>query len=109
MEAGKEFLDDIITAHLVTPTPWDTFGRQLMAAQLFDTYERLPQVKAPTLIIHGDRDLLVPVGNAEVLRGRIEGVKVRIVPGVAHMFFWEKPEESAGAIVEFLSSVPAPA
>ena len=109
MEADKEFLDDIITAHLATPTPWETFGRQFMAAQLFDTYERLSQIDAPTLIIHGDRDVLVPVGNAEVLGKRIEGSQIRIVPGVGHMFFWEKPEESAGAIVEFLASVPAPA
>jgi pimeloyl-ACP methyl ester carboxylesterase len=33
---------------------------------------------------------------------------VRIIPGVGHMFFWEKPEEEAGAIIEFLkSAVPA--
>ena len=77
--------------------------------QAFDTYERLPHVQTPTLIIHGDKYILVPVENAEVLRQRIEGSQVQIVPGVAHMFFWEKPGESAGAIVEFLSSVPAPA
>jgi len=52
---------------------------------------------------------LVPVENAEVLRRLIEGSQIRIVPGVAHMYFWEKPEESAEAIVEFLASVPAPA
>ncbi len=109
MEADKEFLDDIITAHLATPTPWETFGRQFAAIQSFDTYERLPEVKAPTFIIHGDKDILVPVGNAEVLRKRIGGSQARIVAGVGHCFFWEKPEESAGAIVEFLSSVPAPA
>ncbi|NIR02046.1 MAG: alpha/beta hydrolase, partial [Gemmatimonadales bacterium] len=45
----------------------------------------------------------------DVLRNRIEGSQVRILPDVGHMFFWEKPEESAKAIVEFLSSVPAPA
>jgi hypothetical protein len=33
---------------------------------------------------------------------------VRIISGVGHMFFWEKPEESAGEIVEFLkTAVPA--
>ena len=109
MESGKEFLDDIITTHLATPTPVDTFGRQFAAIMQFDTFERLPEVKAPTLIIHGDRDVLVPVGNADILRERIADSTLRIVPGVGHMFFWEKPAESAGAIVEFLSSVPTPA
>ncbi len=109
METNKEFLDAIMATHLETPTPWETFGRQFLAIQSFDSYERLSQVQAPTLLIHGDRDILIPTENAEVLRARIPGSQVRIVPGVAHMFFWEKPEESAGAIVEYLSSVPAPA
>ncbi len=108
VESGKEFLDGIIAAGLESPTPWETFGRQFAAIQSFDTYERLPEVKAPALIIHGDQDLLMPVGNAEVLRKRIDGSQVRIVPGAGHCFFWEKPEESAGAIVEFLASVAAP-
>ncbi len=97
------------TTWLAAPTPWETITRHFAAMQAFDTYERLPQVQAPTFIIHGDKDVLVPVETAEVLRRRIAGSHVRIVPGVAHMFFWEKPAESAGAIVEFLSSVPAPA
>ena len=84
-------------------------GDTVAAMQAFDTYDRLSQIEAPTFIIHGDKDILVPVENAEVLRRRIESSQVRIVPGVAHMFFWEKPEESAEATVEFLASVPAPA
>ena len=108
-KAEKEFWDWIISTWLAAPTPWETIGRHFMAIQSFDTYERLPQVKAATLIVHGDRDQLIPVENAEVLRKRIQGSQVQIVPDVGHMFFWEKPQESAGAIVEFLSSVPTPA
>ena len=108
IDKHRAFLDGIIQAHLATPTPWETFGRQFVAVQSFDTYDRLPQVKAPTLVIHGDQDVLIPVENADILHERIGGSQVRIVPGVGHMFFWEKPEESAGAIVEFLkSAVPA--
>lgn len=109
IETDKSFLDEIIRIHLDSPTPWETFGRQFMAIQSFDTYDRLPNIQAPTLIIHGDQDLLVPAGNAEVLAGRIPNSQVRIIPGVGHCFFWEKPAESGEAIVEFLSSVPAPA
>ncbi len=105
-ETGARFLDEIIGHHLKQPTPLDTFARQMAAASSFDTYERLPQIKAPTLIVHGDRDLLIPPGNAEVLQQRIAGSQVRIIAGVAHMFFWEKPEEASGAIVEFLAKVP---
>ena len=106
--AGPEFWAWVTSTWLTAPTPWESIGRQFMAIQKFDTYERLPRITAPTLIVHGDRDQLVPVGNADILRERIAGSQVRIVPGVGHMFFWEKPEESAEAIIEFLkSAVPA--
>ncbi len=108
-EDEERLLDWVAGIFVAAPTPFETIGRQFMAMQQFDTYERLAQVQAPTLIMHGDRDLLIPVENAEVLRKQIEGSQVQIVPGVGHNFFWEKPEESAGGIVEFLSSVPAPA
>ena len=106
--AGPEFWAWITSTWLAAPTPWESIGRQFMAIQKFDTYERLPAITAPTLIVHGDRDQLVPVGNADILRQRIAGSQVRIIAGVGHMFFWEKPEESAEAIIEFLkSAVPA--
>ncbi len=108
IDTHKEFLDGIIKTHLSTPTPWETFGRQFVAVQSFDTYDRLPQIEAPTLIVQGDEDVLIPAQNADILNQRIPGSKVRIINGVGHCFFWEKPEESAGAIVEFLkSAVPA--
>jgi len=106
--AGQEFWAWIISTWMAAPTPWESIGRQFTAIQGFDTYERLPRITAPTLIVHGDRDQLVPVGNADILGQRIAGSQVRIIPGVGHMFFWEKPEEAAGAIIEFLkSAVPA--
>lgn len=107
--ADQQFWGWVIATWLAAPTPWQTIGRHFVAMQAFDTYERLPQINRPTLIIHGDRDLLMPVENADILGQRIGRSRVRIVPGVGHMFFWERPEESAEAIVEFLSSVPAPA
>jgi len=107
-KADSQFWQWVAATWFAAPTPWETIGKHFLAVQSFDTYDRLPQIKAPTLIVHGDRDLLLPVGNAEILRERIPDSRVRIVPDVAHMFFWEKPEESAAAIVEFLkSAVPA--
>lgn len=97
-------------AWLAAPTPWETMGRHFTAIQSFDTYDRLPEMQTPTLIIHGDRDLMIPVENAEVLRQRIPSSQVRIVPGVGHLFFWEKPQEAAQAIMQFLlPAIAAPA
>jgi pimeloyl-ACP methyl ester carboxylesterase len=106
---AEGLLDWVMETFQEAPTPLESIGRQFAAITLFDTYERLPQVKAPTLIVHGDRDLLVPVGNADILHERIAGSRVRIIEGAGHMFFWERPEEATGAAIEFLTSVPATA
>ncbi len=106
-ESDREFMDEMIELHRGTSP--QAFGRQFGAIASFDSYERLPQIAAPTLIIHGDKDIIIPVENAGVLRERIRGAQAEIVPGVGHQFFWEKPAESAEAIVEFLASVPTPA
>ncbi len=105
IESGAAFLNHIMELGMVTPTPMEAFGRQFAAVQSFDSYERLPQIKSPTLIIQGDMDALVPMENAEVLHERIPGSRVRIVQGTGHCFFWEQPEEVVEEIVAFLSKV----
>ena len=46
--------------------------------------------------------------NANILHDLNLSSTLEILPDVGHGFFWEKPKEPAEAIVEFLSSVPAP-
>lgn len=108
-EREREFLEEMLRTELVHPTPIATLVRHIGAIQGFDTYDRLPKNQASTLIIHGDRDQLIPVQNASVLRERIANSTLHTLADTGHTFFWEKPEESAEAIVEFLSSVAAPA
>ena len=109
VERQREFLEEMLRVGLENVTPIDTMMRQAAAIQAFDAYDRLPQIEASTFIIHGDKDQLVPPQNGDILRERIPNSTLRILSGAAHMFFWEKPAEAAQAIVEFLSSVPAPA
>jgi pimeloyl-ACP methyl ester carboxylesterase len=104
-----DFLDEIVKVEMESPTPEETMLRQIGATMTFDTYDRLPQVKAPTLIIQGTVDVLVVPGNADILRDRIAGSQVHMIEGVGHCFFWERPEEVTTVISEFLAAVPAPA
>ena len=63
------------------------------------------QIKAPTLIFHGDDDRLLPHANAEILHAKIPGSKVHILKGIGHMFFWEAPEESVKIPGDFVAAV----
>ncbi len=105
LEQGREFLEEMLRRGLENPTPIDTLNRQAAAIQRFDTYDRLGQIRAPTLIIHGDQDVLVPTQNAYILHERIPGSKLVIIEAAGHVYFWEKPEEAAKAVIEFLQQV----
>lgn len=109
IESGSVFLEEMLASGFENATPMATVISQMSAINAFDSYDRLPQIKAPTLIIHGDIDILVPTPNAPILHAQIPGSKLTIMPGAAHMFFWEAPQETAKFVTEFLAAVPAPA
>jgi len=102
---GQDFIDEQIADIGKYPiTPAHTFTRQFEAIQGWDSYAELGQIKAPTLIFHGDDDKLLPHANAEILHARIPGSKVHILKGIGHMFFWEAPEESVRVPGDFVAS-----
>jgi 3-oxoadipate enol-lactonase len=106
LESHADVMEERLRRSLINATPVETATRQMAAVQAFDAYDRLPEISAPTLVIHGDRDVLVPVENAYVLKDRIPKAELHIVEGGGHLFTFEFPEESAAAVVEFLTKVP---
>ncbi len=107
--SGHDFLEEMIENLITHPTPMDTIGKQVVAIATFSTVGRGKDVTAPTLVIHGDLDRLIPPANGDNVHAEIAGSRLHTIHGVGHMFFWEKPEESAKIITEFLSKVPAAA
>ena len=73
---------------------------QMQAIAAHDTSARLASITAPTLVIHGTEDLLLPVSNAHAIAAAIPGAHLEILDGVGHLFFWERPEEAAALVVE---------
>ena len=106
IDGAEDFLEEMLRLSLVNPTPLATVVQQMTAVREFDASDRLPQVKTPTLVIHGDSDRLLPHDNGVLIAGQIAGAELKTVAGVGHMFFWEKPAESAEAIAGFLARVP---
>jgi 3-oxoadipate enol-lactonase len=67
-----------------------------------DTVSRLGQIQAPTLVMHGEADVMSPVANARLLAERIPGAELVIVPGAGHAFPLERPRESCDVVARFL-------
>lgn len=62
---------------------------------------KLPNVSAPTLILFGAHDKVVPPANADLLAKQIAGSQIRILPDAGHFFPLEVPEEAAQVIIQF--------
>jgi pimeloyl-ACP methyl ester carboxylesterase len=88
-------------AHPQDPAAWQA---QSAASLTHDTWSRLPQITAPTLILHGTSDRVVDPRNAPLLADRIPGSRLTLLDGLGHLFFWERPAHVADLVTAFLRS-----
>ncbi|HWE52559.1 MAG TPA: alpha/beta fold hydrolase [Bryobacteraceae bacterium] len=76
---------------------------QVQGIMAWSSFDRLSQIKAPTLVIHGETDELVPPGNAGILAGNIAGSRLVMLPHASHIFPTDQTETSHREILSFLS------
>jgi 3-oxoadipate enol-lactonase len=84
------------------PRP-EAYINQLMGIIAWEAYSRLEQIKAPTLVIHGEADRLVPPGNGELIAARIPNAKLILIPHASHIFATDQPEAAHRPVLDFLA------
>ncbi|MET4134833.1 pimeloyl-ACP methyl ester carboxylesterase [Pseudarthrobacter sp. PvP090] len=62
-------------------------------------------IHAPTLILWGAHDGVLPRRHQEALAARIAGAELKVYPDVAHLVLWECPAHVAEDATAFLGSV----
>jgi pimeloyl-ACP methyl ester carboxylesterase len=67
--------------------------------------ERLERIRAPSLVIHGVDDPLVPVAGGEDTAATIPGAELQVVPGMGHGLESGLETRIADAIIAFCSRV----
>lgn len=78
---------------------------QIAAILRWTSYSRLPQIKVPTLVLHGDRDRLVPLANGQMLAARIPGAELVVAPGAAHILTTDAPEFVEREVLRYLAAL----
>jgi pimeloyl-ACP methyl ester carboxylesterase len=96
-------VDHVVHLRATNEVPEHIYSTQLQAAMSFNTESRLGQIAAPTLVLSGDADVIVPVQNSRNLAARIPGARLQIVAGGSHTFFIEQAAEFNRIITDFLS------
>jgi pimeloyl-ACP methyl ester carboxylesterase len=85
------------------PTP-EGYLAQLQGILAWEAYSRLPQISAPTLVIHGVNDRLVPAANADLIASRISGAQLAKVANASHIFMTDQPLASHQFFLKFLAA-----
>jgi pimeloyl-ACP methyl ester carboxylesterase len=78
---------------------------QWEAVRDHDSWEDLIKIQAPTLVITGSDDVLVPPMNSTVLAERIPNARLEIIQSGGHQFLVERAEAFNQAVLKFLSSL----
>ncbi len=67
-----------------------------------DFTSRLAGIKAPTLVIAGEKDAGTPPAMSDALATKIPGARMAVIPGAAHLSAVENPGKFGALLLDFL-------
>jgi pimeloyl-ACP methyl ester carboxylesterase len=102
-EEREEELAEFETAMADLPQPLDAYLAQLGSIRTHDTTDRLDRITAPTLVLAGEEDILIPVRLSQRLQAGIPGSTWATTKG-GHACLWEHPAAFNEALLEFVNS-----
>jgi pimeloyl-ACP methyl ester carboxylesterase len=107
-QAIDEPLVDRVLAEVDKPqacAAWTAFQQSEMLWQGARTcyMDRLVEIQAPTLIIHGQQDQAVPLKYARQAQARIAGSRLEVLDNCGHWPQRDRPEEFNRLVSEFLA------
>jgi pimeloyl-ACP methyl ester carboxylesterase len=100
-QVDREF-GEIVAAARAGLSP-HALGAQETAMEAWHAEEQEPpQSPPPTLVLHGERDVVIPAPNAGALAERWGG-ECELFPGAGHAFMAQEPERVAALLREFFA------
>jgi len=72
-----------------------------------DITDRLGEISAPALVIHGDADAAISLELGQVLADTIPNASIAVMAGGSHAANLTNPDETNAAIAEFLGTLTA--
>ena len=98
-----EIITNMIESRRQRPIDNTGFTHRMKAAREHDTYDRLGQIRCPTLVITGKDDALISWENSRILKEKIAGSEFVLLEPAGHCFWMEKPQDSHDAIAKFIA------
>jgi 3-oxoadipate enol-lactonase len=80
-------------------------AHRMSALSAHDTYDRLPEIACPTLVITGRDDALIRWENSRILAERIPHAKLEVLEPAGHCFWLERPQDSCDMMLRFVQGL----
>jgi pimeloyl-ACP methyl ester carboxylesterase len=103
-DTPREKIEEDVTLRRQCLPSQEGYTAQLQGILAWEAYSRIAQITAPTLVIHGKSDALVPPGNGELIAARIPGAKLVLLDHASHLFLTDQTQAAHNHIREFLWS-----
>jgi 4,5:9,10-diseco-3-hydroxy-5,9,17-trioxoandrosta-1(10),2-diene-4-oate hydrolase len=84
----------------VLTTGINLFGQKRRIIQ--PLIEKMPEIKAPVLVVWGTQDQIIPVTHAKIAAERIPGARLELFENCGHMPQFEQPEKFNKLVLDFL-------
>lgn len=96
---AKQIAAQVVAGHFVVNSQ-----RQREALEGFDLTANLPDIQVPTLIIHGEEDVIVPLAEGETLAAGISGAEIVRIKEAGHLLLAEAPAQLYAAVLNFFNA-----
>lgn len=108
LASHPEEFDRMVDWRVADAPPLSEYTKQLVAGARFDASSSVDEIESPTLVLHGDRDRVVPPSNAALLAEKLPDARLRVLPEAGHLVFIERSEEANREILAFLDATGEP-
>lgn len=97
--------ETLLAARLAHPTPAEAWAAQYAACVDYLRDDRpVEEIRATTLVVHGDRDRVVAYANGELLARRIPQARLETFAGHGHLLAIEDAPRFNALVLDFLAA-----
>ena len=101
-----DFFDELVAESLKIPARlWPV---QIDALVMHDATAPLGKLRAPTLLLWGDHDALFSREDQQRFLAAVRGARLKVYEETGHCPNWERPEDVAADIADFVGSAEGP-
>jgi pimeloyl-ACP methyl ester carboxylesterase len=103
-DAHPDEFEQLLADRLEHPTPPECWRAQYDACVRFvEQVTPVEQIAAPTLVVHGDADRIVPYENGVALARRLPDARFEPFRGAGHLLFLEEAPRFNAVVASFLT------